>query len=205
MYERQHIVAAARGDEPMDTIIKNVNLVNVFTAEIYPADIGIKENRFSAIAPYHQGSPAFEMQGKVQIDAKEKFAVPGFIDCHVHIESTMVTPDMFARALLRNGTTAAVIDPHEIGNVLGMEGVEYMVQASKGLPVHILTTVPSSVPAVPGLETSGAVFGAEEIEKLLQLPEVVGIAELMDYVGVIKQSPRMAGIVQKRIGPPGSE
>ncbi|MFD2210408.1 adenine deaminase [Virgibacillus halophilus] len=197
MYERQHIVAAARGDEPMDTIIKNVNLVNVFTAEIYPADIGIKENRFSAIAPYHQGSPAFEMQGKVQIDAKEKFAVPGFIDCHVHIESTMVTPDMFARALLRNGTTAAVIDPHEIGNVLGMEGVEYMVQASKGLPVHILTTVPSSVPAVPGLETSGAVFGAEEIEKLLQLPEVVGIAELMDYVGVIKQSPRMAGIVQK--------
>lgn len=197
MYERQQIVAAARGDEPMDTIIKNVNLVNVFTAEIYRADIGIKESRFSAISPYHHGKPAFEMQGKVQIDGKEKFAVPGFIDCHVHIESTMITPDMFARALLRHGTTAAVIDPHEIGNVLGMEGVEYMVQASKGLPVHILTTVPSSVPAVPGLETSGAVFEAEEIEKLLQLPGVVGIAELMDYVGVINQSPRMAAIVQK--------
>lgn len=197
MYSRQHIVAAARGDERMDTVIRSVNLVNVFTAEIYTADIGIKEDRFSAIARYEENKPIFYMEGENEIDGKGKYAVPGFIDCHVHIESTMITPDMFARAVLQHGTTAAVIDPHEIGNVMGAEGVTYMVNASKGLPVRILTTIPSCVPAVPGVETAGAEFGPEDIGKLLELPDVVGIAELMDYVGVIKQNPRMAGIVQK--------
>lgn len=197
MYSRQHIVAAARGDERMDTVIREVNLVNVFTAEIYTADIGIKENRFSAIARYEKNEPSFYMEGEVNIDGQGKYAMPGFIDCHVHIESTMITPDMFARAVLRHGTTVAVIDPHEIGNVMGTEGVNYMLNASKGLPVRILTTIPSCVPAVPGVETAGAEFGPEDIAKLLELPNVVGIAELMDYVGVIKQNPRMAGIVQK--------
>ncbi|WP_188456252.1 adenine deaminase [Virgibacillus oceani] len=197
MFSRQHIVAAARGDERMDTIIRKVNLVNVFTAEIYMADIGIKENRFSAIARYEHDEPAFYMEGDNVIDATGKYAVPGFIDCHVHIESTMITPDMFARAVLRHGTTAAVIDPHEIGNVMGAEGVTYMINASKGLPVQILTTIPSCVPAVPGVETAGAEFGPEDIAALLNNPDVVGVAELMDYVGVIKQNPRMAGIVQK--------
>ncbi|MYL57805.1 adenine deaminase [Virgibacillus halodenitrificans] len=197
MYSRQHIVAAARGDERMDTVIREVNLVNVFTAEIYKADIGIKEDRFSAVARYEKGQPIFQMQGEKEVNGRDRYAIPGFIDCHVHIESTMITPDMFARAVLRHGTTVAVIDPHEIGNVLGIEGVQYMVNASKGLPVKILTTIPSCVPAVPGVETAGAEFGPEEIADLLQLPNVVGIAELMDYVGVIKQNPRMAGIVQK--------
>lgn len=197
MYSRQHIVAAARGDEPMDTVIREVNLVNVFTAEIYKADIGIKEDRFSAIAKYDNHQPAFQMKGEREINGKGRYAVPGFIDCHVHIESTMITPDMFARAVLRHGTTVAVIDPHEIGNVMGAEGVTYMVEASKGLPVQILTTIPSSVPAVPRVETAGAAFEPEDIAELLKLEDVVGIAELMDYVGVIKQTPRMAGIVQK--------
>ncbi|MTW87179.1 adenine deaminase [Virgibacillus dakarensis] len=197
MYSRQHIVAAARGDEQMDIVIREVNLVNVFTAEIYQADIGIKEERFAAIARYENDVPAFQMDGEKEIRAKGKYAVPGFIDCHVHIESTMIPPDMFARAVLRHGTTVAVIDPHEIGNVLGAEGVKYMVEASKGLPVRILTTIPSSVPAVPGVETAGTEFHPEDIAELLRLPDVVGVAELMDYVGVIKQNPRMAGIVQK--------
>ncbi|MEW9674923.1 adenine deaminase [Lentibacillus sp. L22] len=194
---REHIVAAARGDELMDTIIRGVNLVNVFTAEIYQADIGMKENRFAAIARYENNQPTFPMEGKHEIDAKGKYAVPGLIDCHVHIESTMIPPDMFAKAVLRHGTTVAVIDPHEIGNCLGAEGVKYMVEASKDLPVKILTTIPSCVPAVPGLETAGAEFNPDDMEALLQLPNVVGVAELMDYVGVIKQNPRMAGIVQK--------
>ncbi|GGJ73083.1 adenine deaminase [Virgibacillus salexigens] len=197
MFSRQHIVAAARGDERMDTVIRGVNLVNVFTAEIYPADIGIKKDRFSAIARYENNKPSFYMEGDNEVDAQGKYAIPGFIDCHVHIESTMVTPDMFARAVLRHGTTVAVIDPHEIGNVMGTEGVSYMINASKGLPVRILTTIPSCVPAVPGVETAGAEFGPEDIAALLDNPDVVGIAELMDYVGVIKQNPRMAGIVQK--------
>ncbi|WP_062108372.1 adenine deaminase [Bacillus niameyensis] len=193
---RTNIVAAARGDVPMDLVIRGVNLVNVFTAEVYQADIGIKEDRFSAIARYENGEPEFRMEGTSEIQAEGRYAVPGFIDCHVHIESTMVTPDMFARAVLRHGTTVAVIDPHEIGNVMGEEGVKYMVDASRGLPVKILTTIPSSVPAVLGLETAGAEFHAEQITELLKLPDVVGIAELMDYPGVINQSPRMAGIVQ---------
>ncbi|CDQ38545.1 adenine deaminase [Virgibacillus salexigens] len=197
MFSRQHIVAAARGDERMDTVIRGVNLVNVFTAETYPADIGIKKDRFSAIARYENNKPTFYMEGDNEVDAQGKYAIPGFIDCHVHIESTMVTPDMFARAVLRHGTTVAVIDPHEIGNVMGAEGVSYMINASKGLPVRILTTIPSCVPAVPGVETAGAEFGPEDIAALLDNPDVVGIAELMDYVGVIKQNPRMAGIVQK--------
>ncbi|MYL40645.1 adenine deaminase [Virgibacillus salexigens] len=197
MFSRQHIVAAARGDERMDTVIRGVNLVNVFTAETYPADIGIKKDRFSAIARYENNKPTFYMEGDNEVDAQGKYAIPGFIDCHVHIESTMVTPDMFARAVLRHGTTVAVIDPHEIGNVMGAEGVSYMINASKGLPVRILTTIPSCVPAVPGVETTGAEFGPEDIAALLDNPDVVGIAELMDYVGVIKQNPRMAGIVQK--------
>ncbi len=197
MYTRQQIVAAARGDIAMDTVIRGANLVNVFTAEIYQADIGIKENRFAAIAPYENNQPTFVMEGETDIDASGQYAVPGFIDCHVHIESTMIPPDMFAKAVLRHGTTVAVIDPHEIGNVLGAEGVKYMVEASRDLPVRILTTIPSCVPAVPGVETAGAEFQPEDIEALLKLPDVVGIAELMDYVGVINQNPRMAGIVQK--------
>lgn len=197
MYTREHIVAAARGDEEMDLVIREVNLVNVFTAEIYKADIGVKEDRFAAIAAYKDNEPSFQMIGKEEMEAKGKYAIPGLIDCHVHIESTMIPPDMFARAVLRHGTTVAVIDPHEIGNVMGMEGVKYMIEASKDLPVEILTTIPSCVPAVPNLETAGAEFHPEDIETMLHLPNVVGIAELMDYVGVIKQHPRMAGIVQK--------
>ncbi len=197
MLTRQEITAAARGDSKMDTVIEGVQLVNVFTAEVYQADIGIKENRFSAISEYRDGKPCFKMESELVIDGRGKYAIPGLIDCHVHIESTMVTPDMFARALIQRGTTVAVIDPHEIGNVLGAEGVRYMVEASRDLPVQILTTIPSCVPAVPGVETAGAEFGPEEIAELLKLPSVVGIAELMDYVGVIQQSPRMAGIVQE--------
>jgi adenine deaminase len=180
----------------MDLVIRGAHLVNVFTAEIYKADIGIKEDRFAAVARYENEVPSFVMEGVKEIDAKGMYAMPGFIDSHVHIESTMVTPDMFAREVLRHGTTTAVIDPHEMANVMGAEGVKYMVEASQGLPVQILTTIPSCVPAVPGMETAGAAFQAEDIAALLELPGVIGIAELMDFPGVINQNERMAEIVQ---------
>lgn len=180
----------------MDLVIRRAQLVNVFTAEIYEADVGVTDDRFSAIAPYKNGEPTFHMEGKKIIDAQGSYLMPGFIDAHVHIESTMVTPDMFAREIIRHGTTTAVIDPHEMANVLGAEGVSYMVKASQDLPVQILTTIPSSVPAVPGLENAGAEFHAKDIIELFNLPNVVGIAELMDYPGVIQQNPRMAKIVQ---------
>lgn len=193
---RREIVAAARGDEPVDLVVRGVELVNVFTAEIYAADVGIKGNRFAAVARYEGAQPAFHIEGVREVNAQGMYAMPGFFDAHVHVESTMVTPDMFARAVLRHGTTAAVTDPHEIGNVLGAEGVRYMVEASQGLPVRLLTTVPSCVPAVPGLETAGAEFTAQDIDALLGLPGVVGIAELMDYPGVVNWSTRMASIVE---------
>jgi adenine deaminase len=193
---REHVVSAARGDQPMDLVVRNVELVNVFTAEIYRADLGIKGDRYAAVARYEDGRPAFELQGFQEVDGSGKVAMPGFVDSHVHIESMMVPPDQFAKAVLRNGTTAATIDPHEIANVLGVDGVRYMVEASVGLPVRIWTTIPSCVPPVPGLETSGAEFGPVEVDRLLQLPGVVGIAEIMDYPGVINHHARMAGIVQ---------
>ena len=194
---REHVVSAARGDQPMDLVVRNVDLVNVFTAEIYKADLGIKGDRYAAVARYDDdGTPAFDLQGFREIDGTGKVAMPGFVDAHVHVESMMVPPEQFAKAVLRNGTTAATIDPHEIANVLGVDGVTYMVEASVGLPVRIWTTVPSCVPPVPGLETSGAEFGPAEIDQLLRLPGVVGIAEVMDYPGVINHHARMAGIVQ---------
>lgn len=197
MYSREQVVAAARGDIPMDTVIRGVQLVNVFTAEIYTADIGIKEDVFAAVARYTDNAPIFEIAGEKEIDSSGKFAVPGFIDCHVHIESTMVTPANFAKALIERGTTTAVIDPHEIANVLGVDGVKYMIEATKNLPIDILVTIPSAVPAVPGLEASGAVFGSDEIGMLLEEERVIGIAEIMDYIGVINQSERMTGIVEE--------
>jgi adenine deaminase len=193
---REHIVSAARGDQPMDLVVRNVDLVNVFTAEVYSADLGIKGDRYAVVARYEDGTPAFDLQGFREIDGTGKVAMPGFVDSHVHVESMMVPPDQFAKAVLRNGTTAATIDPHEIANVLGVDGVRYMVEASVGLPVRIWTTIPSCVPPVPGLETSGAEFGPAEIDQLLKLPGVVGIAEIMDYPGVINHHARMAGIVQ---------
>ena len=193
---REPLVSAARGDVPMDLVVRNVDLVNVFTAEIYKADLGIKGDRYAAVARYEDGKPDFELQGLREVDGSGKVAMPGFVDSHVHIESMMVPPDQFAKAVLRNGTTAAAIDPHEIANVLGVDGVRYMVRASEGLPVRLWTTVPSCVPPVPGLETSGAEFGPAEVHELLTLPGVVGIAEIMDYPGVINHHARMAGIVQ---------
>src|ERR1700682_4434794 len=131
---REHIVAAARGDEPMDLVVRAANLVNVFTAEIYPADIGIKGDRFAAVVRYEDGRPTYTLSGFREVLADGRFAMPGFVDSHVHIESMMVPPDQFARAVVRNGTTAAAIDPHEIANVLGKDGVRYMVEDSQAWP-----------------------------------------------------------------------
>jgi adenine deaminase len=189
--ERHGLVAAARGDRTLDLAITNVNLVNVFTCEIHPVDIGIYGNRIALVVP--AGSERLETAQV--LDGRGKWAVPGFIDTHVHIESTMVSPPNFAAAVLPLGTTTAVIDPHEIGNVLGMDGVRYMLEASEGLPLRVLVTVPSCVPAVPGIETAGAEFGPEQVAEMLTWPRVVGIAEVMDVPGVANANPRMAGIV----------
>ncbi|HMP42071.1 MAG TPA: adenine deaminase C-terminal domain-containing protein [Roseiflexaceae bacterium] len=188
---RNAFVAAARGDRALDLVIRGGDLLNVYTGEIYPADIGIVGDRIVLVDRDRQ----YRLDAPQVIDAQGTVAIPGFIDTHVHIESTMVTPPAFARGVLPFGTTTVVIDPHEIGNVTGQAGVEYMLQASEGLPLRVFVTIPSCVPAVPGIETAGAEFDAAAIAEMLQLPRVVGVAELMDYPGVIRQEPRMAAIV----------
>ncbi|MGC8788056.1 MAG: adenine deaminase, partial [Anaerolineae bacterium] len=130
------------------------------------------------------------------VDAKGMWIAPGLIDSHMHIESTHATPDHFANAVLPRGITTIAPDPHEIANVLGMEGVRYMLCAARNLPLRVLVLVPTCVPAVPHLETTGAYFSHEDVDALLNEPGVIGLAEVMDYWGVIEQSPRISEIVK---------
>jgi len=131
--DRTHLIEAARGDRPLDLAIKNVQLVNVFTCEIYPADIGVYGERIAIVGP----AGAYALQAQEVIDATGKWACPGFVDTHLHIESSMVTPANYAAAVLPFGTTTSIIDPHEIANVLGMDGVRWMVEGSEGLPLRV--------------------------------------------------------------------
>jgi adenine deaminase len=189
---RTGLVEAARGDRPLDLVIRGGDLLNVYTGEVYPADIGIYGDRIAVVDQDRR----YGLSGAAEIDARGLIAIPGLIDTHVHIESTMVTPPNFARAVLPFGTTTVVIDPHEIANVSGRAGVEYMLRASEGLPLRVYVTVPSSVPALPGLETAGASFDAVAIAEMLTWPRVVGVAELMDYPGIVRQTPRTAAIAE---------
>jgi adenine deaminase len=189
---RTALVEAARGDRQLDLVIRGGALLNVYTGEVYPADIGIFGDRIAVVDRERQ----LGLSGAAELDAQGLIAMPGFIDTHVHIESTMVTPPNFARAVLPFGTTTVVIDPHEIANVSGRAGVEYMLRASEGLPLRVYITVPSCVPAVLGLETAGAAFDATDIAEMLTWPRVIGVAELMDYPGIVRQQPRMAAIAE---------
>ena len=132
---------------------------------------------------------------KVVVDAEGKYLIPGLIDAHMHIESSMLTPRNFAKVSIPSGTTTIVMDPHEIGNVYGVEGVKYMHDSGEGLPQRQFVDIPSCVPAVPGCENAGAEFFAKEIEELAELKRVIGLAEVMDYIGVINQEDRMADII----------
>jgi adenine deaminase len=189
---RRALVEAARGDRPLDLVIRGGAMVNVYTGEIARADIGIFGDRIAVV----DFGGTFGLTGREEIDARGLIALPGLVDTHVHIESTMVTPPHFARAVLPLGTTTVVIDPHEIGNVTGRAGVEYMLRASEGLPLRVFVTVPSSVPAVPSIETAGAAFDADDVAAMLRWPRVVGVAELMDYPGIVKQEARTAAIAE---------
>ncbi|HEY3082620.1 MAG TPA: adenine deaminase C-terminal domain-containing protein [Chloroflexota bacterium] len=189
---RRELVEAARGDRELDLVIRGGSILNVYTDEVYPADLGIYRDRIAVVDP----GGRFGLAGREEIDAGGLTAIPGLIDTHVHIESTMVTPPSYARAVLPLGTTTVVIDPHEIGNVLGRAGVEYMLRASEGLPLRTYLTIPSCVPAVSGIETAGAVFTAADVAEMLTWPRVLGVAELMDYPGIVRQHEHMAAIAE---------
>ena len=170
---------AALGRRPFALLVRNVRIVNVFDGSILPGCIGIAGGRIALL-----GEEDSSLRAEREVDGRGRYALPGFVDSHMHLESSMLTPAHFARLALSCGTTSVAADPHEICNVLGVPGVAALAQACAGLPLRILLTAPSTVPSAPGLEGSGAEVGPEETERLLDLPGVCGLGEVMDFNGV---------------------
>ncbi|MCW3474073.1 adenine deaminase [Limobrevibacterium gyesilva] len=187
---RDRAVRAARGLAPFDVLITGAMLVDVATSETRPADIGLVGK---LIASVH--APGARTDAAETVDASGCFIAPGLIDTHMHIESSMVTPRRYAETVVPQGTTTLCWDPHEVGNVLGLDGVRWAVAASRDLPLRILVLAPSCVPSAPGLELAGAAFEAAEMRAMLAWPDVAGVAEVMDMRGVLERSAHMRGIV----------
>ncbi|MGF0539463.1 adenine deaminase [Agrobacterium sp. ES01] len=187
---RLRAVAAARGAAPFDRLLVNGRLVDMVTGEIRAADIGIVG---ALIASVH--APASRNDAREILDVKGGYLCPGFIDTHMHVESSMVTPATYADAVVPRGVTTVVWDPHEFGNVHGIDGVEFAIDATRDLPLRFVILAPSCVPSAPGLEQAGADFEARTVASLLARPEVGGIAEVMNMRDVIDGKPRMSGIV----------
>ncbi len=188
----EDLIKAARGLIPADLLIENVSYVNLLTGEIYRASIGVLGDRVAYVIE----GDADRLKARRRFDGKGLYAVPGLIDSHLHIESSMLTPPRFAEAVLPKGVTTVAIDPHEIANVLGKKGVKYMLEASRGLPLKIYVLAPTCVPSLPGKETSGAELTADDIEEMLSWKGVIGLAEVMDFSGVINLDPKMIEIVK---------
>lgn len=188
------LTRAALGKIQCDLSIGNVVLINVLTGETYPVEgIDILDGVIVRIRPVGE---KLKIHSRQYIDGHGDYVLPGFIDTHMHVESTMMTPDHFGQAAVVWGTTTAITDPHEIANVMGIEGVHYMRMCAQYSPLRIFTLAPSCVPAVPSVEGAGAAFFRDEIHHLLQYDDVIGVAEIMDYNGVINDDGRMHDIVQ---------
>ncbi|UXS12200.1 adenine deaminase [Agrobacterium tumefaciens] len=188
---RARAVAAARGDAAFDVLITGGTLVDVVTGELRAADIGIVG---PLIASVHE--PASRSDAAQLVDASGAFVSPGLIDTHMHIESSMITPAAYAAAVVARGVTTIVWDPHEFGNIHGVEGVRWAAKSIENLPLRAILLAPSSVPSAPGLERGGADFDAGIIADILSWPQIGGVAEIMNMRGVIDRDPRMSGIVQ---------
>jgi adenine deaminase len=169
-------IAAARGDFPADLVLRNAQLVNVLSGEIYLTDVVVHDSYVVALGGGYTGEQEFDLKGR--------YVCPGFIDAHVHIESSLCTPPEFSRAVLARGVTAIVTDPHEIANVLGLEGIRFMLERAKHGPLSMFVMASSCVPATH-METSGARLEAEDLAPLLNSEWVLGLAEMMNYPGVI--------------------
>ena len=183
--ELTSFLPVARGDEPADLLLRNGQVINVFTGEIVTADIAIAEDTIVGVGLDYDAREELELDGR--------FVCPGLIDAHVHIESSMVTPRRFAEAVVPRGTTTVVTDPHEIANVAGRAGIDYMLAASEGLPLTVYVGLPSCVPATH-LATAGAELSADDLLDLADLPRVVGLAEFMNVPGAVLGLP---GVVDK--------
>ena len=175
LLKKQRIIAAAAGREPADLVLKNATFVNVFSNELSTMDIAVAEGLIVGMGSY---------QGRSEVDCTGKIVLPGFLDAHIHLESSLVSPTEFVKAVLPHGTTTVVTDPHEIANVMGTDGIEYMLQATEDLPVDVRFMLPSCVPATP-LDESGAILDYRAIDSFYDHPRVQGLAEIMNFVGAI--------------------
>jgi adenine deaminase len=183
------LVDVAMGRAPADMLVRNGKWVNVHSGEIIPAtDIAIKAGRFAAIGPdlaYTQGPET------VVIDAADRYLVPGLCDGHMHVESGMITVTEFCRAVIPHGTTSMFIDPHEIANVLGLEGVRLMHDEAATMPTNVYVQMPSCVPAAPGLETAGASIDEHDVAEAMTWPNTIGLGEMMNFPGVAANDAKM--------------
>lgn len=186
------VIDVAMGRKEADVVIKNCKVVNVFSGEIQEGDIAISGGQIVGIGNY---------DGKEVIDAEGKYAAPGFIDSHIHIESSYVSPEELGRLIVPHGGTTIMADPHEIANVFGAEGLSYMVEAGKCTALDIKYELPSCVPATP-FENAGAVLDAKEIEKLIVSEDFIGLGEFMNFPGVINNDEDVVGklVAAKKAG-----
>lgn len=175
LLKKQRIIEVAAGREKADLVLKNATYVNVFSNELCRDDIAVAEGLIVGLGSY---------EGAVEVDMAGKIVCPGFIDAHIHLESALVSPKEFARAVLPHGTTTVICDPHEITNVMGTDGIDYMLQATEGLPVDVRFMIPSCVPATP-MDEAGANLDYRAIDSFFEHPRVQGLAEMMNYPGVI--------------------
>src|SRR4051812_6584616 len=174
MRDTQHKLAVARGEIPAELLFNNARIVNVFSGEIYEGNVAVDDERVVGIGDY---------EGKTVIDLNGAHLAPGLIEGHFHVESTMLTIPELVRAIAPHGTSAMVIDPHEYANVLGMDGIRYVLESSKNLPIDFFVMLPSCVPATH-LETAGARFTADDLALMIADERIAGIGELMNYPGV---------------------
>ncbi len=175
LLKKRRIINAAAGREPADLVLKNAAYVNVFSNEICHGDIAVAEGLIVGMGEY---------SGVEEVDCGGKIVLPGFLDAHIHLESALVSPTEFVKAVLPHGTTTVITDPHEIANVMGTDGIEYMLQATEDLPVDVRFMLPSCVPATP-LDESGAILDYRSLDSFYEHPRVQGLAEMMNFVGII--------------------
>ena len=175
LMKKQRIIDVAAGRAPADLVLKNAVYVNVFSGELEKRDIAVAEGLIVGLGSY---------SGTEEVDMTGKIVCPGFIDAHIHLESSLVSPAEFARAVIPHGTTTVITDPHEIANVMGEAGIEYMLAATEGLPVDVRFMIPSCVPASP-MDESGASLDYRDIDSFFEHPRVQGLAEMMNFPGII--------------------
>ena len=179
--KKLRVIAVAAGREKADLVLKNATYVNVFSNELCHGDIAVAEGLIVGMGEY---------SGNTEVDMGGKIVLPGFVDAHIHLESSLVSPTEFAKAVLPHGTTTVITDPHEIANVMGTDGIEYMLQATEDLPVDVRFMLPSCVPATP-LDESGANLDYRAIDSFYDHPRVQGLAEMMNFVGTINGDPQV--------------